>query len=638
MQASLKQRIKQHLETIYRYEGHELAFKDSLIISEQMLGKTVAQLINIMGLEDRLLNGKNLSAKVIKKENTDVQNVGRKLRIKNSRTSKRITDNSWDENDIVMISYADSIIEEQHTKNVQQQDAQIKKAPFELLTDFIDQRLANIVNTVHLLPFYPYTSDDGFAVSDYDTVREDLGSWHHIKALSERYKIMADLVINHCSSNHPWVQDLKADREPGKNFIYLASPDDDLSQVVRPRTNPLLQAIQTETGIKHAWCTFSDDQIDLNFENPALLVEVVKIIKRYLDQGVRIFRLDAIAFIWKKVGTSSVNLPQTHEIVRLIRTLIEAYDREAVIITETNIPNRENLSYFGNLNEAHWIYNFSLPPLLLNTLISGNSKHLKHWMMSMPPAQNGTAYFNFIASHDGIGLRPTEGLLSDREIDSLIATMQNFGGKVSYRALEDGASKPYEINIALYDALQGTHDGPDNLGLERFICAHTIMLALEGIPAFYIHSLLGTRNDYQRMEAQGTNRAINRHQWQQAKLNAELDNNQSTHSKVYERLSNLIELRKLQKAFHPNATQFTLHLDDTLFGFWRQSIDRSQSIFCISNISRETQEVSLSSINLISTNEWFDLISRESCSESEQSISLKPYQTVWISNKLLGIQ
>jgi sucrose phosphorylase len=318
--------------------------------------------------------------------------------------------------------------------------------------------------------------------------------------------------------------------------------------------------------------------------------------------------------------------------VRLLRTLVEHARPDAVLITETNIPNRENLSYFGNANEAHCVYNFSLPPLLVNTLITGDCAYLKQWMMSMPPAQHGTAYFNFVASHDGIGLRPAEGLLSDAELDTLIATMENFGGHVSYRALENGENKPYEINIALFDALQGTTSGPDDWGVDRFICAHAIMLGLEGIPGIYIHSLLGTRNDYDRVENTGHYRAINRHQWDSDALDVELLRESSNHGIVFRRLKDLLAIRRRQAAFHPNATQFTLHVGPVFFGYWRQSMDRRQSIFCISNVTVEPQLLQLSAINLIDTQDWVDLVSGEPCQDRDQLLVLQPYQTVWITN------
>jgi sucrose phosphorylase len=330
-----------------------------------------------------------------------------------------------------------------------------------------------------------------------------------------------------------------------------------------------------------------------------------------------------------------LNLDQTHEIVRLFRTIIERIQPEAIIITETNIPNQENLSYFGNANEAHCVYNFSLPPLLLNTFITGSCRYLKQWMMSMPPAQLGTAYFNFIASHDGIGLRPAKGLLSHDEINTLIETMQSFGGEISWRTGKDGTERPYEVNITLFDALQGTVNGKDQYGEARFLCAHTIMLALEGIPAFYIHSLLATENDHERYAKTCRKRSINRTQWDINDIDQRLKDQSTHHARINKRLKQIIQIRKKQKAFHPNATQFTLHLGDHIFGFWRQSMDRSQSVFSISNITHQPQQLSLLDINLISTETWIDLLSGEKIHSIDEKIHLEPYQSVWISNQNL---
>ncbi len=362
----------------------------------------------------------------------------------------------------------------------------------------------------------------------------------------------------------------------GSDFFFTALADDALSEVVRPRTSPLLKEVETGNGRKFVWCTFSHDQVDFDFRNPEVLKAFTAIIKKYLDAGVKIFRLDAIAFLWKVAGTKSINLPQTHEVVRLLRTLIESAEPSAIIITETNIPNSQNLTYFGNANEAHGIYNFSLPPLLLNTLLTGSCLYLKRWLMSMPPPQDGTMYFNFIASHDGIGLRPAEGLLSEVEIDKLIETVENFGGKVSWRTTDTGEKKAYEMNIALYDALQGTVKGKDQWNFARFICAHAIMFALEGIPGLYIHSLLGTQNDYKKLAKTHHNRSINRHRWLEDELQAALADKTLHHAKVLSTLKALLKLRIKQSAFHPNATQYTLHLGLQLFGFWRQSKDRRQ--------------------------------------------------------------
>ena len=253
--------------------------------------------------------------------------------------------------------------------------------------------------------------------------------------------------------------------------------------------------------------------------------------------------------------------------------------------------------------------------------------------MSMPPARNGTTYFNFIASHDGIGLRPVEGILTDDEVDNLASLMQEFGGDVSWRTMSDGQHRPYELNISLIDAVSGTYEGKDNFQLNRFICAHAIMLALEGIPAFYIHSLLATGNDLQKLEMTSNKRAINRHNWDYDQLVSALDDSTTLHHQSFVKLTQLISVRKKQAAFHPNATQFTLHFEEFLFGFWRQSQDRSQSIFCIYNISNKVQTVALKDINLIEYEEWSDLISGDKYLNPRDNINLQPYEFIWITNR-----
>lgn len=530
--------------------------------------------------------------------------------------------NHWDQKDIFTITYADSVQRE-------------NEKPLITLHHFLKQKLDETISGVHLLPFFPYSSDDGFSVIDYSSVNESLGDWEDISAIAQDFDLMADLVINHCSARGLWFENYKKGIEPGASYFVEADPSLDHSDVVRPRTSPLLREVETVNGTRFVWCTFSHDQVDLNFKNPDVLIEFARIIHLYLTKGVRVFRLDAVAFLWKEAGTHCLNLPETHEAVRLIRTLVEHYDPTAIIITETNIPNRENLSYFGNANEAHAVYNFSLPPLLLNTLLTGDCHYLQMWLMSMPPAQMGTTYFNFIASHDGIGLRPVEGILSDQEVIDLIESMQHFGGNVSWRALENGENKPYEINISLFDAMKGTREnGPDQWQLPRFLCAHAIMLALEGIPAIYIHSFLATENDHERVERLGHNRAINRHQWQADQLHKRLLDKNNHHARVFESLKILIDIRKKQTAFHPNATQFTLHLGTKIFAFWRQSINRDQSIFALNNISDSPQTILLADINLNETDDWHDLISGDYYTDLQATLTLNPYQSVWISNKL----
>ncbi|MDJ0749586.1 MAG: sugar phosphorylase [Woeseiaceae bacterium] len=528
--------------------------------------------------------------------------------------------NYWDESDCWLITYATSI---------QEPD----EPGLRTLKRFCDNHLSDAINGVHVLPFYPYSSDDGFAIVDYVSVDDKAGDWEDVNELAKDYRLMADFVLNHGSSQSQWFQNFINRTDPGKDYYKETSPDEDVSRVIRPRSTPLRIKVETKDGDRWLWCTFGPDQIDYDFGNPKVLLEFVRIMRFYLEQGVRVFRMDAVAFLWKEPGTTSMHDQRTHEIIKLFRTLVDFYDPSTILITETNVPNRDNLTYFGNANEAHAIYNFSLPPLLINALVTGDCRHLKTWMMSLPPARYGTAYLNFIASHDGIGLRPTAGLLSLGERDRLIDTLSSFGGNVSMRTGPDHAPEPYEMNISLIDALAGTTEGPDEFQLARFECAHAIMLALLGIPAVYIHSVLGTPNDNERVAQTGQYRSINRRRWSLEDLEALLSDPRSLQAQAFDRITTLLKLRRKQKAFHPNAIQFTMQLGLEIFGVWRQSNDREQSIFSISNVTKEVRELALENVNLFSNERWTDLISGVEIQEGQKSLRLEPYQTVWLSNQ-----
>ncbi|MEQ9695813.1 sugar phosphorylase [Shimia sp. SDUM112013] len=537
------------------------------------------------------------------------------------RKRSRVPSNRlWSEHDAVLITYGDTIRDGKHK-------------PLDVLDDFLTRNIAGVVNGVHILPFFPFSSDDGFAVMDYRAVNPQLGDWQDINRIAQRFHLMSDLVLNHVSSQGQWFNDYRQGKAPYDRFFFEASPEDDLSQVVRPRTTPLLQEVETRDGPRHVWCTFSHDQVDLDFSNPEVLLEILRIIRLHIDSGVRILRLDAVAFLWKEPGTNCIHLPQTHAIVQLLRLLCDYATETVVLLTETNVPRSENLSYFGNRNEAHAIYNFPLPPLILHAMQSGRATFLHRWQSAMPPAQMGCAYLNFTASHDGIGLRPAEGVLPPEEKARMIETVQAAGGLVSMRALPDGREEPYELNCSLFDAMGQTFEGEDSFHLQRFLCSQTIVMSLEGIPAFYIHSFLATPNDHEAVARRGMNRAINRHRWHYPDLLDRLADPASDQTRVMHGLSERLRLRARQPAFHPNATQFTLAMEPRLFGVWRQSLDRHQSIFAIHNVSRDTVLVSPSTINLIEGDHWTDLLSGEDIHPVGPEIPFAPYQCRWISNR-----
>lgn len=527
----------------------------------------------------------------------------------------------WSERDALLITYGNSIIDGSHK-------------PLDLLHDFLLRRMRGVLNSVHILPFFPYTSDDGFAVTDFRSVDPQLGDWADINRIGHDFQLMSDLVLNHVSSQSLWFNEYRQDKAPYNRFFFEASPDDDLSAVVRPRTSPLLQVVETINGPRHVWCTFSHDQVDLDFRNPEVLLEFLRIIRLHVDNGIRVIRLDAVAFLWKEAGSPSIHLPQTHAVIKLMRLLFDYAEEQVILLTETNVPKAENLSYFGNHDEAHVIYNFPLPPLVLHAMLSGTARYLKRWQRGMPPAPLGCTYLNFTASHDGIGMRPAEGVLPHEEQTRMIETVRESGGLVSMRSLPDGGEAPYEINTTYFDATRRTFEGEDDLHLERFICSQTIVMSLEGIPAFYIHSMLGTANDHDGVSKRGMNRAINRHRWDYPSLNALLDDPDSTPSHVLDALSERLRIRARQPAFHPNATQFTIPLDERLFGLWRQSLDRRQSIFALHNVSSDVIEVETEeALNLIDDELWTDLIGQSRVDPTSRTLTLAPYQCCWISNR-----
>lgn len=524
----------------------------------------------------------------------------------------------WSEADSFLITYGDTILSPD-------------KPPLQNTLDFLTRHLQGAVNGVHILPFFPFTSDDGFAVSDYENVRPDLGDWSDITAIGDSFRLMSDVVINHASAGHKWFQEFLKDEAPGRDFIKTAAAGTDVAQVIRPRPSPLLYAHQTEAGEKWVWCTFGPDQVDLDFANPDLLCEFVRLLRFYIDKGIRVFRLDAVGFLWKREGTSCLHLNETHEIIKLMRTLIDHLDANIWLITETNVPAHENLEYFGNGNEAHLIYNFSLPPLLVHALLSGRSTYLRRWMMSTAPTPEGCTVFNFSASHDGIGLRPVEGLLPDEELARMTDLVESYGGRLTMRSY-GGQEVPYEMNTTLFSALKGTLHGPDEHQVARFIASQTITMALEGIPAFYIQSFLASENDDALAQKTGQNRSVNRSQWQATEIDARLQDKASPMVQVFFELRRRLALRKRQKAFHPDATQFTLHTISGTFGFWRQSLDRQQSLFVITNITKDEKVLDLRDINLFASADWVDLLSETKIDPEDSNFVLAPYQSVWITN------
>lgn len=527
----------------------------------------------------------------------------------------------WDEQDVILITYGDSLI-----------DAERKQRPLKLLADFAETYLQTAVSSLHILPFYPYSSDDGFSVIDYRQVNPELGGWDDILSLAQHSDLMFDFVLNHVSRESLWFVDFLSDMPPANQFFIEMDPETDLSLVVRPRNSPLLVPVRTHRGIKHLWATFSEDQIDLNFENPRVLLEMIDIFLKYIAYGARYVRLDAVGFLWKQVGTKCIHLEETHQVVKLMRNIINIAAPYVILITETNVPNKENISYFGEGDEAHMVYQFGLPPLLLHALNRGNTDYLCDWIEQIPDLPEGCTYLNFTASHDGIGLRSLEGVLTSNEVQDLIDCMHKFGGFVSMKANADGTDSPYEINISYFDAMKGTRRGEDQWQVERFLCSQSLMMSLRGIPAVYIHSLLGTKNDLELVEITGRTRSINRKRWVYDEICGYLAEGNSQHAKVFNEMTRRLALRRQQAAFHPDATQQLIRLGHGLLGLRRENTEQGQLIIGLFNMTAFNQSFSLQAKDGFDTNiEWLDLLTGEHLESAVYPIELSPYQCMWLT-------
>ncbi|HID5225803.1 TPA: sugar phosphorylase [Enterobacter roggenkampii] len=515
----------------------------------------------------------------------------------------------WDEKDIVLITYADQF------------SAKGEKA-LPVFTRFYNKWLSHSFSHVHLLPFYPWSSDDGFSVIDYHEVAPETGTWRDVAELKQTTSLMFDFVCNHMSAKSAWFANYLKQMPEYDDFFISVDPETDLSAVTRPRALPLLTPFTLHDGsVRHLWTTFSEDQIDLNFASPQVLIAMVDVLLHYLIEGARYIRLDAVGFMWKIPGTSCIHLEQTHQLIQLFRAITETVAPGTVIITETNVPHKDNVSYFGNgENEAQMVYQFSLPPLVLHAVHSQDVSTLRQWAASLALPSTKTTWFNFLASHDGIGLNPLRGILPESEILSLVEKLQTEGALVNWKNNPDGTRSPYEINVTYLDALS-TRESHDSERIARFILAHAVLLSFPGVPAVYIQSILGSRNDYDGVERHGYNRAINREKYAAGQIDCALEDKNSLRYQVYSALSQLIVLRRAEKAFHPDSEAYFSTSGKHVLKIVRVA-DCGEKITALFNFSDNSQTVE-SDIH-----SGRELISGKDITDT--TLILNPWQVLWI--------
>lgn len=536
----------------------------------------------------------------------------------------------FNERDLMLITYGDMI----HSEN---------RSGFSALYDYLKAFRGGgepVFSILHVLPFFPSSSDRGFSVVDYHSVDPKLGTWNDLLKLGSIYRLMFDGVMNHASAQSAAFREMLAGNPDFRDFALAFRSKSELNEeqrrvLRRPRTSEVLTEFQTIDGPLWVWTTFSHDQIDLNYRNPRVLLRVIETLLYYVRRGADLVRLDAVTYLWKELGTSSASLEETHEIVKLFRDVLDIAAPGVALVTETNVPHEENISYFGNgSDEAQMVYNFALPPLVLHAFYREDATWLSNWAERLEYPSASTTFLNILDTHDGIGVLGVNGILPDEEVEFLVATAREHGAFISYRSTENG-DVPYEINTTWYSALNFENNGESkSRQVARAVASRSIALALRGVPAIYLHSLVGSRNDVRLALRTKVKRDMNRAMLDMSLLEHNLKDPTSKLHLLATQMRRLLRTRVMHAAFHPNAGQRILHLDRRLFAIVRTAMDGSSRVVCLTNISNQEVpvEVRLADIGV----EWvyfFDLIAGRGYTAELGSLRLhmQPYECVWLT-------
>jgi sucrose phosphorylase len=525
----------------------------------------------------------------------------------------------FDQRDAIVITYGDTLLS-------------ADRPPLRGLGEFALRHLAGRVSGIHILPFFPYSSDYGFSVIDYERVDAELGDWDDLAPLRPGFKLMFDYVLNHVSAESEWFKAFLRGEPPYDEFFITVDPGTDLSGVTRPRTTPLLTRFETAKGPRWVWTTFSADQVDLNYGNPLVLLRMIEVMLTYVERGARLLRMDAVGYLWKEVGTSCVHLPQAHQVVKLFRDVLDAVAPQVAIVSETNVPHADNVSYFGDgCDEAQMVYQFPLAPLVADALARGDAGHLSRWANELTTPSDQTTFFNFLASHDGVGVVPAKGILSEAAVEDLVRRVRAHGGEASYKTNGDGTDGVYELNSTFFDLLSDPNDEaePWQRKLDRFICSQAVMLALAGVPGIYVHSLFGSHNDHAGFARSGWKRDLNHERLDLRELERRLADPCSETAQVFIRYARLLDVRRRQPAFHPQAPQRALQLGRTVFALQRGP-RKGQTLVALHNLSGSPQTVELPGSEAGA--EWVDLVTGREMGGSAPE-RLEPYEVAWLQRE-----
>jgi len=531
--------------------------------------------------------------------------------------SQSTTGQRWDQSTAILITYADTVTAPE-------------EPALAVLHRFLSQDYGTVpLPILHVLPFLRSSSDRGFAVCDHTRLEPHFGDWHHLRELAHGRRLMADLVVNHVSASHPWVQQFRRGLEPGSSMVLAPADLQGWDHVVRPRSSVLFTLMDTHQGLRPVWTTFGPDQVDLDWGRLEVLESFAQLMRAYVDHGVDWVRLDAVGFLWKDPDTTCLHRPKTRILVQALRLLLEQYTGNGVLLTETNVPEEENLSYLRSGDQAHIAYNFPLPPLLLEALLSNSCDLINRWLARWPRLPQGSTMLNFTASHDGVGLRPAEGLISPERLHNLLMRCEERGGLVSHRTEADGSLSPYELNIAWWSAMAGPATTPRRLQLERFLASQLLVMALPGVPAFYLPTLLAAGNDHPTYCKTGCRRDLNRTRFDLQALRRDLEDTDSPAAVIRILMAHVLGIRARLSAFHPEAPMALLSPErNDMVILQRGHRDDPGAVWVVQSFREEAVELNLSLLAPQHNGCWRDRLSQRTI--DSRRLALSPYEVLWL--------
>ena len=516
------------------------------------------------------------------------------------------------------------------------------------------------ITYLHLMPLFRSPegeNDGGYAISSYREVDPDLGTMAELRSLAgdlrrEGISLVLDFVFNHTSDEHEWAMRAKAGEETYQAYYHIY-PDRQMPDAyeahlreIFPDEHPgaftYFKDIQ-----KWVWTTFHSNQWDLNYANPEVFNRMAGEMLFLANQGVEVLRLDAVAFIWKALGTNCENLPEAHLIIQAYNAICRIA-APALLFKSEAIVHPDEVARYISPEECQLSYNPLLMALLWNTLATREVNLLQASMIKRFAIPKGCAWVNYIRCHDDIGWT-----FSDE--DAWALGINPFDHRQFLNAFYTGRFEgsfarglPFQENPKTGDArISGTlaslaglekaiteeTKAEVELAIRRILLLHSVILSIGGIPLIYLGDEVGTLNDYAFREdplKADDSRWVHRPE-ADLKLYKQRENPKTIPSRIFQRLQEIIQLRKALPILSDDNPEFIPTGNPHVFGYLRRG--NGQQALILSNFSESEQTISAQMLALSGmSSDLTDVVSQKSIS-TETDLILEPFQFVWLMDK-----